>query len=209
MTFIYLFCFFCCMDIKLSQKVFKALASPTRISILKELDRRRFTQSELSENLGFAIPTIKQHLQDLEKAGLVNCIENGRKWKYFELSKEGKAILHPEEKKIWILLGTFAVSVVGGIIAAAQRFISHSSADEGRLALAENYVATTAAQKGNVVFTGSPVAHASTANFPVLFFVFIALAVISFLGVLFFLARRKRMMRLLKSAGSLSGGKIK
>ena len=114
------------MEIKLSQKTFKALANPTRIAILKYLDKRRYTQSELADMFGFAVTSIKQHIDDLKKTGLVKVIDEGRKWKYIELTKEGKAILHPEEKKIWILLGTFVASVAGGIYTATKKLFASS-----------------------------------------------------------------------------------
>ena len=244
------------MEVKLSQKTFKALANPTRIAILKELDKRNFTQSELSENLGFAIPTIKQHLQDLEKAGLINILEEGRKWKYVELTKDGKAILHPEEKKIWILLGTLGASIVGGIITATKKVVSPMTqkiaplaekvpelaegAVKGVKTFAEETVATTAADSMQVVkdtagseivtraggpvvqevvnqavqapvapiMTHPPLAPETAAQAiqqtPIIVYVFIAIAILSALGILFFLIKRKKQMKWLKKFGGKS-----
>jgi len=190
------------MEVKLSQKTFKALANPTRIAILKQLDKRRFTQSELSENLGFAIPTIKQHLQDLEKAGLVSILDEGRKWKYVELTKDGKAILHPEEKKIWILLGTLGASIVGGIIAATQKIVARPAArPEAKMMFAEEAVATAAPQVADAVGGGPVATTAAVAQTPVLVYVFIAVAILSALGILFFLIKRKKQMKWLKFIG--------
>ncbi len=103
------------MDIRLDKETFKALASGTRVDILKLLGQRRHMQTEIAAVLGLSTPTVKEHLDALEKAGLVERHEEGRKWKYYSLSKKGKGVLNPEEMKIWIVLSLFIFSVVGGI----------------------------------------------------------------------------------------------
>ncbi|VVB81144.1 Helix-turn-helix domain protein [uncultured archaeon] len=102
------------MDIRLDKETFKALASSTRVDVLKLLGGRRYMQSEMAEILGFSVPTVKEHLSALEKAGLVERNDEGRKWKYYSLTKKGHGVLHPEELKIFIVLGLFCLSVVGG-----------------------------------------------------------------------------------------------
>ncbi len=232
------------MEVKLSQKTFKALANPTRIAILKQLDKRNFTQSELAEMLGFAIPTIKQHLQDLEKAGLVEILEEGRKWKYIKLTKDGKAILHPEEKKIWILLSTLGVSIIGGIITATKKAVSpvaklassplekapaaEAVVETGVRSFAEETVKTTVVDSARVAAAGSPapafaqetvnqaiqapitpimtqppltpdVAAQTLQQIPVLVYVFMAIAFLSALGIVFYLIKRHKRLKWLKS----------
>ena len=91
----------------LDKSAFKALASDTRVSILKELDKRRKTLTELSETLNLAVATVKEHVEQLSKSGLVSMKDEGRKWKYYDLTEKGKAILYPERKKIWVLLVSF------------------------------------------------------------------------------------------------------
>jgi len=103
------------MDIRLDKETFKALASGTRVDVLKLLNQRRHMQSEIAASLGLSVPTVKEHLDGLEKAGLVERHEEGRKWKYYSLTKKGKGILNPEELKIWIVLAMLVFSVVGGI----------------------------------------------------------------------------------------------
>jgi DNA-binding transcriptional ArsR family regulator len=98
--------------ITLDKDVFKALASETRISILKSLSRRRKTLTELSKELGMSFSTIKEHLDSLVAVGLIEQKDEGYKWKYYELTSKGKAILHPEDKRIWILIG---ISIIGAI----------------------------------------------------------------------------------------------
>ncbi len=90
--------------ITLDRKTFKALAQDTRIAILKELGKRRKTQTELAKQLNLSNSTIKEHLDNLEDVFLVKQIDEGYKWKYYELTKKGKNIICPHETKIWISL---------------------------------------------------------------------------------------------------------
>ncbi len=98
--------------IALDAKSFKALAADTRISILKHLSSRRYTQSELANLLKLKIPTVKEHLIALENADLVKKIDEGRKWKYYELTDKSRAILNPESKNIFIVVGLFLFSAL-------------------------------------------------------------------------------------------------
>ena len=65
------------MQLKLDKTVIKALSNDTRISILKALKSRRHTQSELATYLDLSVPTVKEHLLALEKAGLVEMHDEG------------------------------------------------------------------------------------------------------------------------------------
>ena len=105
----------------LEQGAFKALASPTRISILKTLSQRRHTQSELAAVHKLSIPTVKEHLTALEHGGLVNRYDEGRKWIYYGLSEKARCILDPERKRLWIVLGMFVLSGVG-VMASFARY---------------------------------------------------------------------------------------
>ncbi len=108
--------------IVLDQETFKALATGTRVKILKTLDKRRHTQSELSAVLDISVPTAKEHLSALEKAGLVKRHEEGRKWIYYSLTEKSKCVLDPERKRLWIVLGFFLASIAGTFIAAKNYF---------------------------------------------------------------------------------------
>ncbi|OYT32900.1 hypothetical protein DRJ22_00565 [Candidatus Woesearchaeota archaeon] len=104
------------MEIKLDKKSLKALSNDTRAEIFKLLGKRRHTQSEIAEKLGLSVPTIKEHLQELAKAGLIERHEEGRKWKYYALTKKGKGVLNPEETKILLLLATTIITMTAGIL---------------------------------------------------------------------------------------------
>ncbi len=108
--------------ITLDASTFKALASGTRVNILKTLEKRRHTQSELAAVLTVSIPTIKEHLLAMERAGLVKRNEEGRKWIYYSLTEKAKCVLDPERKRLWIVLGFFLLSAVGAVVAISRYF---------------------------------------------------------------------------------------
>jgi len=134
--------------IVLDQSTFKALATGTRVKILKSLEKRRHTQSELSAVLDISVPTVKEHLSALEKAGLVKRHEEGRKWIYYSLTEKSKCVLDPERKRLWIVLGFFLASVAGTFIAArnyfAGRIATFGGAEPTRMLAAKQAVAEVA-----------------------------------------------------------------
>lgn len=79
--------------ITLDKESFKSLASGTRISILKSLDVRRKTLTELSKQLSMSPSTVKEHMENLCNADLTVQVDDGHKWKYYELTNKGKK--HP------------------------------------------------------------------------------------------------------------------
>jgi DNA-binding transcriptional ArsR family regulator len=98
--------------IVLDNKSFKALSAESRINILKKLNERRMTLSELSKKLMLKNPTIKEHCSMLLQAELVKKIDDGRKWKYYELTTKGKQIIAPkpfEETKLLIMISISAI----------------------------------------------------------------------------------------------------
>ncbi len=98
--------------ITLDMKSFKALASESRVSILKSLKRRRKMLTELSRELKMSPSTVKEHLDSLSGAGLVTQIDDGHKWKYYELTRAGKDILDPNETRVWVILGLSAIALI-------------------------------------------------------------------------------------------------
>ncbi|MBI2674907.1 MAG: winged helix-turn-helix transcriptional regulator [Candidatus Aenigmarchaeota archaeon] len=97
--------------ITLDRETFRVLASETRIDVLKSLDMRRKTLTELSNQFGMSASTIKEHMDSLAKAGLVIQLDEGRKWKYYELTIKGKRLLHPSDVRIWLLLSASAIGM--------------------------------------------------------------------------------------------------
>lgn len=98
--------------ITIDKETLKAIASDTRLDILKQLDRKKQTLSDLSKALKLSSPTIKEHLDVLSKAGLVRKEVSFRKWKYYSLTFKGKGILRPNETKLFL---TLLITIVFGI----------------------------------------------------------------------------------------------
>ena len=102
--------------ITIDKKALFALASETRIEILKKLDEKRMTLTELSEVLDISKASVKEHLDKLVEAGLIERIDEGRKWVYYELTEKGRRILHPERAtKIFLLLASATLSITAGV----------------------------------------------------------------------------------------------
>lgn len=110
--------------IVLDKKSFEALAGETRIKILKSLNSRQKTSTELAQELNLAVPSIKEHLDTLESSGFVQKIDDGHKWKYYFLTKKGKNLFSPNELKVMILLG---ISSVVSIISAFTLYFDSSN----------------------------------------------------------------------------------
>jgi DNA-binding transcriptional ArsR family regulator len=102
----------------LDEKSFKALSADSRVNILKNLGERRKTLTELSQKLNLGSSTVKEHCDILVNAELIKQIDEGRKWKYYELTSKGKQITQPnlfDEVKVLIVL-CLSTLVVGGFV---------------------------------------------------------------------------------------------
>jgi predicted transcriptional regulator len=108
-------------SIILDLKSFIALSSRSRISILKKLDVRCMTVTELSKTENLAKSTVHEHLEKLLDAGLIGKKEGNHKWTYYEITEKGIILLHPQEKnKILVLLSFSVVSVACGFAYIAK-----------------------------------------------------------------------------------------
>src|SRR6059036_3843452 len=133
--------------ITLDQESFKALASDVRVGILKRLDVRRETVTDLSNLLSLSKPTLLEHLEKLQSAGLVKRVDEGRKWIYYELSDKGRKILHPERVAITLVLGlAVALAAIGAFLVI--------SASSGGLGAAPMYNASAPAAQAPSTFGG-------------------------------------------------------
>src|SRR6476661_7037005 len=68
-------------------RVFQALADPTRRAVLERLSRGPASMSELAQPFRMALPSFSQHLDVLERCGLVRSRKQGRVRTY-ELAPE-------------------------------------------------------------------------------------------------------------------------
>jgi DNA-binding transcriptional ArsR family regulator len=108
--------------ITLDAETFRALASSTRLTVLKALDERRKTLTELSRDLNLNKATVHEHMALLTAAGLVKKRDDeGRKWIYYELTWTGQRILHPEATTTFNLLLGLSVAAAGGGVAMLGR----------------------------------------------------------------------------------------
>lgn len=73
--------------LKLYIRVMKALADPSRVKIVKMLEKREMCVCELRAALNLAQPTVSKHLKILEDAGLVSSMKEGM-WVNYSLAEE-------------------------------------------------------------------------------------------------------------------------
>jgi DNA-binding transcriptional ArsR family regulator len=97
--------------ITLDQESFKALASDTRIEILKRLDKSQMTVTDLANELSVNKSAVYKHLSRLLDAGLVKKLEDNRKWVYYKLSMKGMHLLHPERVQIALMLSAAVLAI--------------------------------------------------------------------------------------------------
>ncbi|MEM5790670.1 MAG: DUF5667 domain-containing protein [Candidatus Aenigmatarchaeota archaeon] len=91
-------------EFKIQRNLLKTIIADTRVEILKALEIRPMTASELSKKLKKHVTTVSEHLDLLKNSNLVERLERpGRKWVYYKLTKEGKKVLHPESYR-WIAI---------------------------------------------------------------------------------------------------------
>ncbi|MEW6035826.1 MAG: winged helix-turn-helix domain-containing protein [Candidatus Micrarchaeota archaeon] len=103
--------------IVLDRRSFEALAVDSRVKILKSLKERRKTLSEIAKEQGMSVSGVKEHLETLEKVGLIEKRDDGHKWKYYELTRKGSDIVAPRELRVWILLSISMVALVASMVA--------------------------------------------------------------------------------------------
>lgn len=116
--------------ITLDREVFKALASDTRLDILKALDVRQKTVTELAKELELNKATVFEHLEKLATVGLIQKLEDDRKWVYWQLTWTGKRLLHPEKITLAILLSTSGGALLAGLASLWMWFRSNVPADD-------------------------------------------------------------------------------
>lgn len=89
--------------ILLSHKSLIALSSVTRLRILKILEKRKMTLSEISKEMNMSKSTVSGHLEKLLEVELIT-IEKRGKWTYFSLTDFGRKIAGGEELLVKILI---------------------------------------------------------------------------------------------------------
>jgi DNA-binding transcriptional ArsR family regulator len=99
--------------IVLDRESFKALAVDSRINILKHLDERPHTLTELAAVLSLSHGTVKEHLEVLESSSLILKQDEGRKWKYYTLTDKGRTLVNPRGATVFF---SFMFSLIATLI---------------------------------------------------------------------------------------------
>jgi len=101
----------------LDREAFKALASDTRLEILRTLDGKKMSLTEISRATNLNKATLHEHLNKLLEADLVKRKDReGHKWVYYKLSWKGESLLHPENARIVVMFTAAFVTLVAAII---------------------------------------------------------------------------------------------
>jgi DNA-binding MarR family transcriptional regulator len=98
------------------------------------------TGAELATQVSLSPSTIKEHLDQLEKAHLIEQMDEGRKWKYYALTFKGRQITTSERPsmRVWIVLGlsmlglvfaTLNIFFLGGTFAPQNELLATGAAD--------------------------------------------------------------------------------
>lgn len=103
--------------VTLDMNTFKALASDTRLDILRALDGKKMCLKDICKETKLNKATLHEHLNKLNDAGLVKKKEReGHKWVYYKLTWKGEGLLHPENTRIVVLFSATFVAIAVGII---------------------------------------------------------------------------------------------
>lgn len=107
--------------VTLDRETFKALASDTRLDILRSLDGRHMSLKDVCTATKLNKATLHEHLVKLHEAGLIKKNEReGHKWVYYKLTWKGECLLHPENTRIVVLFTTTFIALWIGIVQLVQ-----------------------------------------------------------------------------------------
>ena len=101
----------------LDMNTFKALASDTRLDILRALDGKNLSLNDICKATNLNKATLHEHLIKLNEAGLVKKKEReGHKWVYYKLTWKGEGLLHPENTRIVVMFSSTFISLLIAVI---------------------------------------------------------------------------------------------
>ena len=121
----------------------KALSSPTRIRILREVLDQPLTPTQTSKRLGKSKSTVSSHLSKLWEAGLVERDkEEGRKRVVYTPTSKAKAIIRGSRRKVEFSIVSSALTSAAGIVMAMSQVFPEDTyqktADTGVMAAPES-----------------------------------------------------------------------
>jgi len=106
-------------DVVVDREMLRAINADSRISILKALLKRQKTQSELAGELKVSAPTVLEHMNQLEKARLIEIVPEyaDKKWKYYRLTRTGRGIVEGKRMNVILLLTSISAVITGALFA--------------------------------------------------------------------------------------------
>lgn len=108
----------------------KALSSPTRVTLLRELVNNPSTTTDLSEALEMSKSTVSDHLAHLHEANLVEKEDkDGRRRVVYRPTRRAKHIIKGSRRKVQFSLSAATVFLVGGILSITQWIRPDQSSD--------------------------------------------------------------------------------
>jgi DNA-binding transcriptional ArsR family regulator len=124
--------------VTLNRDAFKALASDTRLEIIRTLDGQKMSLTDLCKKTNLNKATLHEHLHKLTEAGLVKRIQReGHKWVYYKLSWKGESLLHPENTKIVVVFIVAFTTLIAGFtqmyLYVSSRILPDSTKEFGML----------------------------------------------------------------------------
>jgi DNA-binding transcriptional ArsR family regulator len=107
------------MKVELDKKALFALASDTRVEILRALQPMRRTVSQLAEAIGIDKAAVHRHLKKLMEGGLVKRYDD-HGFVYYGLSWKARDLLNPDDNtRIIILLSVSVALLLAGVTVLA------------------------------------------------------------------------------------------
>jgi DNA-binding transcriptional ArsR family regulator len=117
------------MRVELDKKSLFALASDTRLEMLKSLQPMRRTVSQLSEELGIDKSAIHRHLKKMEEGGLVKRFEE-HGFVYYGLTWKARDLISPNEStRVVIILSATWIILLAVVILLAAIGLVYSNSD--------------------------------------------------------------------------------
>jgi DNA-binding transcriptional ArsR family regulator len=126
----------------LDNNTIKALAVEQRQKIMKLLAKRPYTASEIAKITSKHVTTITQHLDVLERSGLIKKKDSSNKWVYYTLSDRGERLFKPQFYS-WVIV--FSISIVLMSIGMLRLFspIDYEMAQTSGIGTVEKAIAPT------------------------------------------------------------------
>ncbi len=118
------------MKVELDKKALFALASDSRMEILKALHPQRRTVAQLADQLGIDKAAVHRHLKKLEEGELVTRFED-HGFVYYGLSWKARDVVSPGENTKIIIIFGMGLLMVGAAIMAILSYISTTGLDAG------------------------------------------------------------------------------